>query len=355
MGSGNAFVRFWRRKSVAEVEVRHDGMTHWQALLNAARELSRESGGPFSRRDLIARVQATEPDRQSDSLSPIIQGLTANTPGGAPQSSVGKVFRRVGRGLYELLDNPQQQRVESPERTRNAGGSREAKRAEIESRLRELTADFERYITEYDRRFPFRRDGQFELHESTIRRRRELETIDATLADDEFLEGLRATLKKWGIGLRGSRMVGPDDFDSALRERRAEFAALESLSIEAADLDIEAAYKAVWHLVETLGIVENKSKIVPGTKALHHLLPDLVVPMDRAWTGLFFGWTAADPQDNQERTFTRTFEAYARVARLVQPSNYVGAGWRTSATKVLDNAMIGYCLAHRLNEDSESS
>lgn len=328
---------------------------HWQALLNAAHELSRERNEPFTRRALIARVQATEPDRKSDSLSPIIQGLTVDTPDGAPQSSVGKVFRRVDRGLYELLDEPHQQRAELSAHTRRSSGSRDAKHAQLESRLTELAANFERYVTEYDRRFPFRKNGQFELHDSTIRHRRELGTIDASLADEKFLAGLLATLDAWGIGRRASRLVAPDQFNSTLQGHREELSALEHHSIESADLDIELVSKTVWHLVETLGIVENKSKIVAGTKALHHLLPDLVVPMDRAWTGLFFGWTATDPQSNQERTFTRTFEAYARVARIVQPSKYVGPGWRTSATKVLDNAVIGYCLAHRLNEDSESS
>lgn len=327
----------------------------WEVLLNAARDLDRERHEPFTRRELIARVQAADATRLASSLSPIIQGLTINTPDGAPRSSVGYVFRRVGRGLYELLDTPQRARVESPERNRGPDGSREAKRPEIESRVNELAADFERYVTEYDRGFPFRRDGQFELHDSTIRHRRELGTIDASLADEKFLAGLLATLDAWGIGRRASRLVAPDQFNSTLQGHREELSALEHHSIESADLDIELVSKTVWHLVETLGIVENKSKIVAGTKALHHLLPDLVVPMDRAWTGLFFGWTVADPQSNQERTFTRTFEAYARVARIVQPSKYVGPGWRTSATKVLDNAVIGYCLAHRLNEDSESS
>jgi hypothetical protein len=36
---------------------------------------------------------------------------------------------------------------------------------------------------------------------------------------------------------------------------------------------------------------------VPGTKALHHLLPDLVPPMDRAWTGAFFHWSTTAPQN----------------------------------------------------------
>jgi hypothetical protein len=48
----------------------------------------------------------------------------------------------------------------------------------------------------------------------------------------------------------------------------------------------------------------KRALIVPGTKALHHVLPDLVPPMDRAWTGAFFLWSAAAPQNAQAATFT---------------------------------------------------
>jgi hypothetical protein len=44
----------------------------------------------------------------------------------------------------------------------------------------------------------------------------------------------------------------------------------------------------LWQLIDNLGIVENEAKLVSGSKALHHLLPDLVVPMDRAYTQKFF-------------------------------------------------------------------
>jgi hypothetical protein len=104
--------------------------------------------------------------------------------------------------------------------------------------------------------------------------------------------------------------------------------------------------ESLWSLIEQLGVVTNVALIVAGSKTLHHLLPDLVPPMDRAWTGAFFLWSAAGPQSAQRVTFTRTFTGFAEIARATEPSRYIGQGWRTSRTKVLDNAIIGYCKIH---------
>lgn len=98
-----------------------------------------------------------------------------------------------------------------------------------------------------------------------------------------------------------------------------------------------------------LSVVENKAKVVAGTKTLHHLLPDLVPPMDRAWTGEFFDWQkTTDFQYAQEKIFTVGFITLAGVAQDTRPSSYVGEGWRTSQSKVLDNAVIGWCKFHEL-------
>lgn len=99
-------------------------------------------------------------------------------------------------------------------------------------------------------------------------------------------------------------------------------------------------------MIDSLGVVDNLAKLVAGTKTLHHLLPDLVVPMDRAWTGLFFQLHPPEWQDpvNQRRTFRRVFGHFAGLARRVQPERFVtGERWRTSRTKILDNALIGFC------------
>jgi hypothetical protein len=68
--------------------------------------------------------------------------------------------------------------------------------------------------------------------------------------------------------------------------------------------------------------------------------------MDRAWTGAFFGWRLLDPQDHQTEIFGRAYAGLYGVAVATRPSRLVGAGWRTSLTKILDNAVIGYCQLH---------
>jgi hypothetical protein len=74
------------------------------------------------------------------------------------------------------------------------------------------------------------------------------------------------------------------------------------------------------------------------------MLPELVPPLDRAWTGRFFEWSPADLQTNQRRTFLSGWVDLARVAEATQPNRLVGKGWKASTTNVLDNAVIAYTM-----------
>lgn len=211
-------------------------------------------------------------------------------------------------------------------------------------RIEELTADFEHYLEVFDQNTPFTRSGQFECHSRTIRRRRELGTVEAAVLDAAFTQSLWDTLRAWGIGSRASRLIPLDAFRQALVKELPGLKALEALSIDSADLDDEKVALEVWLLIERLGIVENDTPVVSGTKALHHLLPELVVPMGRAYTQQFFAWHNPDFQYQQRSVFLQAFRTFASIARAVTPGRHVGAGWRTSRTKVIDNALVGYCL-----------
>jgi hypothetical protein len=194
----------------------------------------------------------------------------------------------------------------------------------------DLLRDFDTCVDEYDRLVPFAREGQYELHRKTIERRRSLGSADLAVRDDLFVELLHSTLRAWGIGRRASRLVSVSEFGSQLRARSKELDSLEFLSIESPSLDIPATVEAVDHLVSKLAVVDNKALVVAGTKTLHHLLPDLVPPMDRAWTGAFFNWSLADPQNHQSAILGEAFAVFAEVARATRPSRLVGAGWHTS-------------------------
>jgi hypothetical protein len=146
---------------------------------------------------------------------------------------------------------------------------------------------------------------------------------------------------KRGVSV-SDKLRSVEEFAFALRAKGPEIVALEGTAIDDPKMNVYETGKQVWHLIDTLGIVDNKTRIVPGTKALHHLLPELVVPMDRAYTQRFFCWQNPTFQYEQQRCFDHAFAAFADVARKANPAQYVGhSGWHTSRTKVIDNALIG--------------
>ena len=213
----------------------------------------------------------------------------------------------------------------------------------IEERTARLSGAFGHYVRVFDERVPFTGE-QLAAHRECIRLRREASSVRAAVSDERFVLALLRTLRAWGIGVRASRLVPLDDFTTAMHAALSRLEDLEPLTIDGAlPADI---VDRLWLLVSSLGIVQNNAKIVAGTKALHHLLPDLVVPMDREWTGTFFRFHLPEWQDlsSQRRIFGLAYARFAHIARQVKPQQYVtGQGWRTSRTKVIDNAVIGFC------------
>lgn len=212
-----------------------------------------------------------------------------------------------------------------------------------------ITRIFDQCIKAFQEAPPFNRYGQFEFHQRTIKRRRKLGSATAAVNDPEFQESLYETLKAWDIGKRGSKLLPFKDFAAALGSNVEQVAELDGLRIESPKLDVKRETTRIWSLIESLGIVDNNAKLVAGSKALHHVLPDLVVPIDRGYTQPFFGWHNPQFQYGQDRCFREAFAAFVLIARAVNPARYVGAGWNTSSTKVIDNAVVGlFVLSRRL-------
>jgi hypothetical protein len=220
-----------------------------------------------------------------------------------------------------------------------------ARSALIDTRISRLVNGFGRYVQAYDDHVSFTSE-QLTAHRATVALRQQAGSVRAAVGSEQFLMSLRRTLLAWGIGRRASRLVSAGAFADALHAALPRLEALEPLRIDESELPGEAA-EALAQLTGSLGVVTNKAKLVAGTKTLHHLLPDLVPPMDRAWTGLFFQFHAPEWQDarSQRRTFELAYSSLVGVARQVRPQQYVtGTGWRTTRTKVIDNALIGFCM-----------
>ncbi|HEV2258728.1 MAG TPA: hypothetical protein VGS06_36880 [Streptosporangiaceae bacterium] len=216
----------------------------------------------------------------------------------------------------------------------------------IEERVIRLTRDFGRYVRVYDEQVSFTSE-QLAAHRACIALRKQAGSVRAAVNSAPFLQALLRMLRAWGIGVRASRLVPADQFGAALRAALPALEELEPLAIDDSGLPVDIAER-LWRLVESLGVVENMAKIVAGTKTLHHLLPDLVPPMDREWTGAFFSFHDPEWQkpESQRKIFTLAYTRFVGLAQQVRPEQYVtGDAWRTSRTKVIDNALIGFCKA----------
>ncbi len=69
----------------------------------------------------------------------------------------------------------------------------------------------------------------------------------------------------------------------------------------------------VWQVIAGLRTSRSGTQIVAGSKALHHLLPDLVPPIDRQYTVRFFTGGTTLPTGDQ-RAFSAMFPALVEIA-----------------------------------------
>lgn len=214
--------------------------------------------------------------------------------------------------------------------------------------------NFESFLRSFDENCPFSKFGQLEYHQRTIKIRRELGSVKNAINDDKFLGYLYDTLRAWGLGKQGSKLRGFSDFVKSIREKSLELEKFDGLQIDDPNLPVSKISNELATLVDSLNIVDNRSKLVSSTKALHHLLPDLVVPIDRRYTQTFFGWENYQVQNEYKKCFIIAFHTFVEIARTISLKNYLKDGWYTSKTKVIDNAIVG-CILFLFNCVSKSN
>jgi hypothetical protein len=88
---------------------------------------------------------------------------------------------------------------------------------------------------------------------------------------------------------------------------------------------------------------------VAGSKFLHHVLPDLIPPIDRQYTFSFF--TGQKVVANDKVAFLDCFPKLANIGAACQKpiAEAIGRGgfMATGEAKVIDNAIMGYMQAAR--------
>lgn len=172
------------------------------------------------------------------------------------------------------------------------------------------------------------------------------------LADERFLEYVYAVLPAWGMHRMGRQRAKVVDFEDMVASFRSAEPAIDRLwSLDLRTTSSEDAptiSEEIWRVIAALRVSRSETRIVAGTKALHHVLPDLVPPMDRQYTFRFFTGQKT-VTIGEERAFCEWFPQFCAIGRARRPEidATIGRGgfMATGPAKVIDNAIMGFMQA----------
>ena len=191
------------------------------------------------------------------------------------------------------------------------------------------------------------------------RLRREAGSGAVALSSNEYVEALGRSLRKWRA-FRGARF-DPERVSATLRSvapllRRWEGASILTIRTEEIE-DLFGLFEAVRDIKPT------RRKWVVTSKTLHHLLPDLIVPMDNQMTAPFLG-RGALPATFETSFLVESYSAFVdlsrnrgygigarsvRAASREVPHRIKGAklqDCRVGLARVLDFAIAGFVRQH---------
>jgi hypothetical protein len=269
------------------------------------------------------------------------EGLVVRIPGArgklvnvAPAGEQGRVARPASGG--RVLPRPRR--------------SVSARRAE---RVEELIGSFGAWVSALEASEAFPGPSLY-FHLRAIERRGQHPTAASMLEDTQLLEYAYAVLPAWGMHRMGAQAAKVNDFATIVTSLRQRAPALQQLwPLRITTLTPEEATEVAataWEIIAGIKVSTSQTQIVAGSKMLHHLLPDLIPPIDRQYTFRFF--TGQKMVASDRAAFLDWFPLLAVIgARCREPildAINRGGFMATGEAKVIDNAIIGYMQQQRL-------
>jgi hypothetical protein len=198
------------------------------------------------------------------------------------------------------------------------------------------------------------------FHLRAIERRRQCETAKSLLDDQLFLEYAYAVLPAWGMHRMGAQAAKVGDFAhivSALREAEPALQRLWPLRITTlSPQSADQVAMVAWDIIADIKVSTSRTQIVAGSKMLHHLLPDLIPPIDRQYTFNFF--TGQKMVTSDRAAFLDWYPRLAAIGARCQQPIYdainCGGFMATGEAKVIDNAIMGF-MRQRQASTSETA
>ena len=330
-------------------------MTAREAILDAIADIQRRTGrAEFTVVEVVRHLKRSgSPYKESTIRTHVVSHMCINSPRhGANYNDLV----RIDRGLYKLAtptDIAAATTDDGPSartRPRRAGSRRDER---IEQQASILISEFELCLEAFNGARLFTGPSMY-FHEATIRAVREHHSPSQAIEDPRVCELIYATLASWGMhrmGRRGSKLTEYPTFRKSLQDHTKSLDQLASRRLsELAETEAGDVADTLWKVIAKLDVSATASRLVAGAKTIHHLLPDLVPPIDRQYTAQFFyGPSGKTLHMGEERAFIEMFPQLARIAReraesirveLSRPEAYMA----TSQSKIVDNGIVGFVL-----------
>ena len=213
--------------------------------------------------------------------------------------------------------------------------------------IQRLCENFGHYLRVFDKR-PLDRK-MLKLHRSTMDKLKDLGSVNEAVLSEDFLDSVRETLVAFGQHSRRAMLKSEPEFISQFRKHCNSVIRFQNYSL--ADIpDNPEIIDDLWDTIWNLQLAVTGSQIVPGSKALHHLLPSLLPPIDHTYTQKFFQISSYKFDNKQIEAMRTVMTGFVQIHQCLERRHgkkYLSSliddeGWHTSETKLIDNAIIGY-------------
>ena len=146
---------------------------------------------------------------------------------------------------------------------------------------------------------------------------------------------------------RSAKLTSVDNFKNSVVANKHDLIKLYKYKLHTIKKnELDDVIKLLKKIFINLKVMETKARIVGVSKAMHFLLPDLVMPIDRKFIiDAFFGCEKySDDPLIEFKFFEEIFRKTYKKTNILElkSEDFDGKGWNTSIPKLIDNAVIGY-------------
>jgi hypothetical protein len=219
----------------------------------------------------------------------------------------------------------------------------------IKERVKRLCSNFPVYMEKFEKENLFTGPSLY-FHFRTVEKRRSHKTLNELMDDNLFFEYLYATLTSWGLHRMGPVAAKRVDFDlfvQSIQNQKGVMAKLYGRNLSGLpNAEVVTTADVLWEIMDKIRVSTSETKLVANSKALHHILPGLVPPIDREYTlRFFYGHKTISGRD--KLIFKEIFPEFYYIActKVDSIKSRIGNGFHTSETKVIDNAVVGFVLS----------